>query len=322
MSTLTDRYVWGVLRAVPESQRADLEPEIRALVADAIDARLAAGAPDIDAERTALAELGDPDLLAARYTDQTRFLIGPRLYGPWRRLLTILLPIVPTIVGVVAAGASLLGGSTVGQAVVAALGAAFMVGVQLTFWVTLVFAAIERTDAASAAQRTWTPDDLPDVPSTERLGVGELIGSAITSLILAGIIVWQQAAAPLVIDGTGQPLFDPALWSFWLPWFLGLALLQIVFAVALYVRGRWTWPFAGVNALLEAAFAIPAVWLLSQGLLLNPVVVDAITEAGGTWLQATVIITEVVIVVIAAWDVIDGFRKAYLNQRRAVPVPA
>jgi len=27
MSTLTNRYVWGVLRAVPERQRADLEPE-------------------------------------------------------------------------------------------------------------------------------------------------------------------------------------------------------------------------------------------------------------------------------------------------------
>ena len=41
MTTLTDRYVWGVLRAVPEPQRAELEPEIRAMVDDAVEARAA-----------------------------------------------------------------------------------------------------------------------------------------------------------------------------------------------------------------------------------------------------------------------------------------
>ena len=74
MSTLADRYVWGVLRNVPESQRAELEPEIRALIADAVDARTAgteatatvtASAETV--ERAALTELGDPEVLAARY---------------------------------------------------------------------------------------------------------------------------------------------------------------------------------------------------------------------------------------------------------------
>ena len=62
MSTLTDRYVWGVLRAVPTAQRADLEPEIRALVADAVEARIAAGVVPAEAERAAIAELGDPSV--------------------------------------------------------------------------------------------------------------------------------------------------------------------------------------------------------------------------------------------------------------------
>lgn len=316
MNTLTDRYVWGVLRAVPEAQRPDLEPEIRALVADAVEAKVATGTPERDAERAALVELGDPGLLAARYTDRTQYLIGPRLFGEWRRLLTILLPIVPTIVGIVALGAALIEGSTAGQAIVAGLGAAFMVAVQMTFWVTLVFALIERTDAAATAIKAWTPDDLPDAPATERLSAGELVGSVITSLIVAGLIVWQQLQAPIVIDGTGETLFDPALWSFWLPWFLALAVIQIVFAIALYVRGRWTLGFALVNAVLEAAFAIPAIYLLQNGLLLNPIVADEIAAAGGTWLSVTVTITSVVIAAVAAWDAIDGFRKAYVNRRR------
>jgi hypothetical protein len=78
MSTLTNRYVWGVLRAVPERQRADLEPEIRVLVADAVEARAASAQGDAAAvERAALTELGDPEILAARYTDRSLHLIGP-----------------------------------------------------------------------------------------------------------------------------------------------------------------------------------------------------------------------------------------------------
>ena len=81
MTTLTDRYVWGVLRAVPETQRPDLEPEIRALIADALEARSAVDAGEVPAaaERAVLAELGDPEVLAARYTDRSLFLIGPAL---------------------------------------------------------------------------------------------------------------------------------------------------------------------------------------------------------------------------------------------------
>ena len=107
MTTLTDRYVWAVLRAVPEAQRAELERELRALVADTIDARLAAGTPAAEAERAALIELGDPERLAARYTDQNLYLIGPRLYLEWRRVLFMLLPVVPPIVGMVVLAAQL-----------------------------------------------------------------------------------------------------------------------------------------------------------------------------------------------------------------------
>lgn len=48
MTPLTDPYVWAVLRAVPARQRDELAPEIRALVADAVEAREATGTPSAD----------------------------------------------------------------------------------------------------------------------------------------------------------------------------------------------------------------------------------------------------------------------------------
>jgi len=96
----------------------------------------------------------------------------------------------------------------------------------------------------------------------------------------------------------------------------------MVFAIALYLRGRWTWAFATVNAILAAAFAIPAVYLLMQGLLFNDELVASIeAQVNGDWFTTTVGITAVVIILITAIDAIDGFRKAWRTSRQE-PAPA
>ena len=89
MTDLAERYVRAVLAAVPASQRQELEREIRALVADAIEAKTTeTGSAGAEAERAALTDLGDPALLAGRYTGRTAYLIGPSLFPEWRRILS------------------------------------------------------------------------------------------------------------------------------------------------------------------------------------------------------------------------------------------
>jgi hypothetical protein len=317
MNDLAERYVQAVLRAVPSSQRADLEREIRALVADAIEAKAGeTGSNATDAERAALADLGDPALLAGRYTGRTAYLIGPSVYPEWRRILSILLPIIVPVIGAVVLAANLLGGSTVGEAIVDGGSTAFNVAVQTLFWFTVVFAVIERTSGSTTLEpQPWSPDSLPELESDGATSTSDFIGTVVANvLLLVGLLV-VQLRSPIVIDGANVPLFDPALWSFWLPWFIVVTLLEIGLAVAIYARRRWTYGYAIANALLGAAFAIPAVYLLANGLLFNPVIVDAITEAGGTWLEATTVITGVVIVGIVVFDAIDGFRKVHRGLR-------
>lgn len=305
MNSLTDRYVRAVLSAVPGRQRPELELEVRALVADTIDAH---GAD----ERAALTELGDPAILAARYTDRTRYLIGPGLYPEWRRLLMILLPILIPIIAIVTNAASLLGGSTIGEAIVAASGAAFGVAVQTVFWVTLVVAIIERTTGTTGvAASRWSVDDLPALPDDGRMSVFELGATVVINLLVFAGLLWVQLQPPIVVDGQTFALFDPDLWGLWLPWFLLVLLAETLFAIALFVRGRWTWAFATVNAALGAAFAVPAVYLWSNDLLLNPALVDQIAAStGSAWIGVSGAITMTVIVVVVIWDAIDGFRKA------------
>ena len=324
MTSLTDRYVWAVLRAVPQHQRAELEPEIRALVADAAEAH-GGHAPADAAERAALVELGDPDVLAARYTDTTRFLIGPHLYPEWERLLRLLLPIVVPIAGVAVGAVGWVSGKPVGEAIVSGLGVAFTVAVQLTFWFTLVFAIAERTGSpvAPLTGRPWSPDELPAVPAPDRMSLGEAIATIAFGLFVLVAIVWVQVASPIVIEGTAYPLFDPATFAWWLWYVLALTVAEIVFAAALYLRGRWTWGFAVVNAVLAAALAVPAVYLIQQNLLLNDELVAAVdAQTTGDWFSTTMAITVLVLVLVTVVDAVDGFRKAWRSSRQATPLAA
>ena len=60
---LIDRYVGATLRTVPESQRSDIEAELRASIEDALEARMEAGVDADTAKRHVLTEMGDPDRL-------------------------------------------------------------------------------------------------------------------------------------------------------------------------------------------------------------------------------------------------------------------
>ena len=180
MSTLSERYVWGVMRSIPEQQRADLEPEIRALVADAVEAAQARAAAeaatnpdavtraDVDtaaSERAALTGLGDPELLAARYMDRSLYLIGPAYFLDYKRLLTLLLSIVVPIVTLATMAAGFIAEEAVVTAVINGLGAGFMVGLQLAFWITVSFAAVERYGKGRTGPfDAWSLDDLPARP--------------------------------------------------------------------------------------------------------------------------------------------------------------
>ena len=321
MSTLSDRYVWGVLRAVPQAKRAELEPEIRALVADAVEARAEGGEDHKAAERAALVELGDPELLAARYLDRQMVLIGPRFYPEWRRLLLLLLPIVVPIVVIIATASAAVTGTPGTQLIGIAISTGIMVSVQMVFWITLVFALLERFGQDEAWSegigKAWTPDLLPETPAESvKPHVAEVVLAFVGLAFLAGMLIWQQTAAPITIDGTGYPLFNPTLWSFWLPWFLLVLALEIVFTLVRWRRGGWTWVLAVANLGLNIAFVVPAVWLVQTGQLFDPAMVAAVdAEVGTAWLQPTITIGIVIAISVAVWDSFDGFRQAWIRSR-------
>lgn len=94
-ATLTERYISATIRSLPAESQEDVRAELAASIADAVEARTEQGEDPGAAEREVLTGLGDPAVLAAGYADRPLHLLGPRYYLTWRRLLILLLWIVP-----------------------------------------------------------------------------------------------------------------------------------------------------------------------------------------------------------------------------------
>jgi len=314
-ATLTDRYVETAMRSVPEKQRPDLSAELRASIEDQIDARIAAGDRPDAAERAVLTELGDPDALAAGYIDRPLWLIGPRYYLAWWRLAKVLWAIVPACVAFAVALGQVLAGESIGTVIGAVVPAVISVIVNIGFWTALVFFIIERStgDKDAGVVSAWTLDRLPE--KKERgAGLSDLVASLVFLALVAGAVIWDQlfGLAYLADAGGWLPALSPALWPGWILGLLALIVLEAALAVVVYVNGRWTTVTATVNAVLNVAFVVPLLWLLSREELLNPALFPGVIPAASADTVETVLVTLLGFgaVAIAAWDTVDSFLKA------------
>lgn len=309
-ATLTERYVDATLRRLPARQRPDIERELRASIADAIDARVDAGIDPAEAERAVLTELGDPARLAAGYADRPLHLIGPGLYLDYTRLLKALLAVVvPTVVAVVGIARALEGDNAL-SVVGDTLGTAITTGIHIAFWTTLVFAIIERTRYLHATPaRPWTLDALPEPPS-RRARFGELIAETVLLVMVAAFVLLSPMVSTET-DAAGNPIgiFSPWLWETGVVYlFIAFAIAGLGFSFAKY-HVRWSAPAAIAGSLVKIASAFVMLWLAASDRLLNPAFVEAAgwPPSVSQWTITGLVITAVITIAYAAVEWITGF---------------
>lgn len=319
---LTDRYVAATVAHIPANQRADIEQELRASIADAIDAKAAPASDALragEAERAVLEALGDPELLAATYAERPLYVIGPRTYLPWKRLTVLLLWIVVPIVAGLAGIASLLDGDGWGSAIGATVGAAWGTAILLIFWVTVVFALIDRYgEEIPSVTEPWTVDRLSESTRTT-VTWGETIGGVLTLVLVGALIVWQQLwPFASTAGGDGLPTINPDLWSFVLPALLVVMALEGASLIHRHVRGHWKatdgWIVLGLNVAVLALLLPP---LLNE-YFLNRALFDEIgwpdANSPVTLAQTELIIAGIVVLSAIA-DVWNGFSKSRAARR-------
>ncbi|MGS2618547.1 HAAS signaling domain-containing protein [Micromonospora sp. LZ34] len=315
MTTMTDRYLAATLRSVPVARREEIATELRGSIEDMIEGRAAGGQDTATAEREVLTELGDPAQLAARYADRRLQLIGPTYYLAWERLLKLLLSFVPATVGIVVGLLAATDGENPGGAVGEGIATALTVAVHIGFWVTLVFAVLERTNTALHLPQ-WSVDQLPEGPVDRQITLTDTAAAIGFLGLFIAYLPMQHFRSFVPADGDDNlPILDPALWSFWLPFLIAVLVATVGLEIAKYRAGRWTWPLVAVNAVLNLAFAVPVIWLMSTDRLLNPDFVNRfewLGEADNLNTVATVVVAGTVLVVL--WDTVDSAIKAYRNR--------
>lgn len=319
---LIDKYVAEVGRNLPEKDRSDIEAEIRSVAEDMVAERgrqtSEAGEEQIIAK--VLEELGDPRLLAYKYAFPRRYLIGPSWYDVYlatlKRVLYVVLPIFAAVTFVLAmAGNPLHFLNAFGKA----FGGAFGVGVQIIFWMTLVFALLERSDAipdgpAAASTGKWTVAQLPDLPRKRQIPVGESIMNIAFLLV---VMLWIALPSALAYFQGGDglaPILNPDLWSFWLPLLfviMGLTLVHDIFQLKI---GNWTRPLMVTNVILGIISIIYIAALVLTQDVVNPAFLTTMQSSGSqnpvTWAAWTANITAVILIGIYSYDIINSVRLA------------
>lgn len=317
---LIDQYVYAVTRHLPSDQQEDVAKELTVTIEDMAADRAKGKEPTHKIVESVLAELGEPEVLAQRYTKSPRYLIGPKWFSIYVRLLARLAITVPLAVMILTAvlQSTIAPDASVTSKVVSVLGAGFVALVQVGFWTTIVCVILELTGVdplKTALAREWKARDLPEVPKKRQISRADAIAGMVFTTIVAALV----AIAPfMIVDLSGESMliFNLGLWQLWIPLFLVLSAFAIMLDIFKYYIGSWKPVLAAINvSLCLASGAYLVVFVLTQQQLFDPAFVewvrahstignlDAIVRLA---VGATVVIT---LVGIAA-SAIDSVRKA------------
>ncbi|WP_046173490.1 HAAS signaling domain-containing protein [Domibacillus indicus] len=322
---LIDVYIQEVTRRLPEKNREDIALELRSTIEDML--------PDRYSEQdvqSVLQKMGNPVSLASGYRDQPMHLIGPRYFDVYVSLLKMILPIA-AVVAFISVIAEYISGVNGEEAIINVIldiigfgiWRILEVAIQTFFWLTVVFAILERVDKdkdnqpLSTALTKWTPDDLKNItyiPKKKAISKFEVFFGLLWTSIWAALYFYANQLIGIYEGGEDgltlvAPVFNQEILLQY--WPLAAALLAFELALTLYkfIKGQWTKRLAIVNAIYElTATVILSIILLTPNIL-TPEFADYKTgfEHLDTWLIPMVII---IFAVFAVSNGIDGFRKA------------
>jgi hypothetical protein len=289
---LIDRYVYQVVKHLPQAQRADIDQELRGLIEDMLSARSAN--PSREDAEAVLRELGRPFELAAKYRGSGRHLIGPEYYDMYLFVLKIVL----AAVAFGTALAQIIGNIvTPPENVWAAIGvffaSVFSGLVQAFAWVTAVFALMEHFVRGKLwSKEEWKPSDLLPVPVQQAvIKKSEPIAGIIFSILWLMLITTAPnligvyiAPAGEVTDIAGNlhaivPVFNLAALAQLMPLVVIIICLGIVKEALRLAEGRYTVRLAVALTVINAVSLILVIWVYGGSAIWNPGFVTSLNAA-------------------------------------------
>ena len=254
MDNLIERYVYDVIRRLPEKERDEVSKELKSNIYDMLPD--SAGQNEI---KSILYELGPPVSLAEKYRQKPRYLISPSIYDDYVRALKWILPMVGVIVLVIgmilgiidtiqydARDLSYMIRNILSKGISLGVSAVF----QALFWTTAGFVIAERTSAKAgkSKEQEWKIEDLPEMPpdGKGRIPLSDSIPElAVTVVFSAAAILLCLGIFPvafIIQDGDiqVQSLFSPEFLAGCIPAIVIMALFGILECISKIKYRQWT----------------------------------------------------------------------------------
>lgn len=177
---LINRYIYAVIRQLPDSRKKEVEKEIRLLIDELLE-EYTQEMIEEEKVRCVLEKLGSPNQLADRYRGKERYLIGPRYFNKYVEVMKVVLLV--GFIGITVGGffTGILHNQDVIPMITSYCATVFEVLLQAAAWVTIIFALFEYNGVSLEKELGWSIKDLPVVPSSK--AVISRVGSVITIII-------------------------------------------------------------------------------------------------------------------------------------------
>ena len=270
MEKLMERYIYDVVRRLPEAEQSEVRRELTANIQDMLPPE-----GGEEALREVLMELGAPSVLAEKYRAKARYLISPAVYDAYIRSLKWILPmagVITAVLGVIFGVLEAVGENTAESArfvaVILAKGISFgLSGTgQALVWTTLGFVIAERVGYRQD-EDSWRPEDLPGdlPPSKSRIPLSDSIAELVLVVVFStlGILLYRGEFpyAFLIQGGAVQPfrVFSPAFLADCIPAIAAVGGLMALVSILKIAVRRWTPLVCGAVIVSDM---VGLIWLL------------------------------------------------------------
>lgn len=322
---LIDRYIYDIIRRLPEPQKQDVGKELRSEIEAMVDDEAKGKKPTKKQVHNVLARMGDPAILADQYAGRQRHLIGPIYYGMyWQLLKTLLLIVVPIIVFLTFTGKMATVNDHFIILFVQSLGVGVEVAVHIFVWVTAVFILVERYgNKKDMPAETWTPDKLPALPGKQRISKTDAIVGAAWSVLAIWACTLQIPDIHRLLAPDVPLFFAGEMWPYWTIALLMLSFLSLGTELLKLAIGGWTGLMTIVSVAVNALVVGYFISLLS---FVRPVanpeftnaVAAALNEADVTaGMDIAVKAFVVVIILVSLYEIYEAV-KSYVTAKRSM----
>ncbi|MGE7920599.1 HAAS signaling domain-containing protein [Viridibacillus sp. NPDC093762] len=326
---LIDKYIHEVTRRLSQKDRAAIALELKAI----IEEMLPSGFTEEDVKE-ALVKLGDPAVLAKTYLEKPMYLIGPLYYQSYISLLKTIVPIAMTIAliaFVIEFAFSYEGDEALLMVVLTlvgnGIGMLLEVAIQVFFWLTLIFALLERFAKEPKKElltglEKWTLNDLKKVQLTTKhksISKYAFFGSLVWTAIWVSIYfnadrligVYLKREDDLIFK---YPTFNQQILNdFWILIVI-IAVLGIALSLFKRIQGQWTKKVVVFQTFYELIATAAFIIIITRPNIIEPeftkYLLNFIDMQEDRFVLLIVLATIVIAVITSAFSIKDAVSRS------------